>query len=123
MPIRRTPKAAGAPATTGATQRGTQPTPRPAAKPATVEVTFSLPGQIEAGDVALCGEFNGWSTEETKLARDGDGCWQVTIPLRPGRAYRYRYLLDGQHWENGWDADDYVPNPYGGTDSLVLVPR
>ena len=45
---------------------------------------------------------------------------RTTISFRPG-VYRYRYLLDGTRWENAWDADDYVPNPYGGDDSVVVV--
>ena len=92
-----------------------------ASKPKTVQVTFTLPLEIEAHDVSLCGEFNNWSTDGTKLIRESDGCWRATVSLEPGRAYRYRYLLDGQRWENAWDADDYVPNPYGGEDSVVVV--
>ena len=93
---------------------------KPAAQPSTVDVIFVLPAEVEAEEVALCGEFNDWSTNDIKLARDGDGTWRVTVTLEPGRAYRYRYLLDGQRWENAWDAD-YVPNPYGGDDSVITV--
>ena len=39
--------------------------------------------------------------------------------LPPGRAYRFRYLLDGHRWENDWDADAYVPNGFGSDDSVV----
>jgi 1,4-alpha-glucan branching enzyme len=96
----------------------------PAAKPKSpksVKVTFSLPAEIDAGEVALCGEFNDWASNGVKLARDKSGLWQTTIRLVPGRTYRYRYLLDGHRWENAWDADGYVPNPYGGDDSLIVV--
>jgi Transcription factor WhiB/Glycogen recognition site of AMP-activated protein kinase len=93
------------------------PTKR-AAKPKTVRVSFTLPA-IDADEVALCAEFNDWS-HDTKLTRNGDGSWQTSVRLTPG-VYRYRYLLDGSRWENAWDADDYVPNPYGGDDSLVFV--
>ena len=96
------------------------PTKR-ATKPKTVEVTFTLPAEVEAHDVSLCGEFNKWSTDNIKLIREGDGCWQAAVSIEPGRAYRFRYLLDGQRWENAWDADDYLPNPYGGEDSVVVV--
>jgi 1,4-alpha-glucan branching enzyme len=92
-----------------------------AAKSDTVDVTFSLPASVQADSVALCGEFNEWSAENVKLERDGDGSWQATVALGPGRTYRYRYLLDGQRWENAWLADGYVPNPYGSDDSLVVV--
>jgi len=33
----------------------------------------------------------------------------------------FRYLVDGERWENDWAADAYVPNPFGGEDSVVEV--
>ena len=70
--------------------------------------------------MALCGDFNDWSAEATALERGDDGTWQVSIPLEPDRSYRYRYLLDGERWENG-QAGHYEPNPYGGVDSVIVV--
>lgn len=87
----------------------------------TVDVTFTLPGEVGAGNVALCGDFNGWSTDNIALQRGGDGAWQVTLPLEPGQSYRFRYLLDGERWENAWQADWYEPNPFGSDNSVVSV--
>ena len=87
----------------------------------TVPVTFTLPAEVGAGDVALCGDFNNWDTGPIPLIRDTDGPWQVTVPLAPGNSYRFRYLLDGERWENAWDADRYEPNPYGSDNSVVSV--
>jgi hypothetical protein len=53
------------------------------------------------------------------MRRDADGGFSLTIELEPGRAYRFRYLLDGDRWENDWAADAYVPNEFGADDSLV----
>ena len=50
-----------------------------------------------------------------------EGDWLLTVTLAPG-TYRFRYLLDGQRWENDWAADDYVDNTYGGQDSVVDIP-
>ena len=86
-----------------------------------VEVTFSLPPDVRADRVALSGESNSWSVEDIKLERVDGGPWQVTVALEPGRSYRYRFLLDGERWENAWQADGYVPNPYGSDDSIVIV--
>jgi len=86
----------------------------------TVGVAFTLPADVDADSVALCGDFNDWSAEATALERGDDGTWQVAIPLEPGRSYRYRYLLDGERWENG-QADRYEPNPYGSVDSVIVV--
>ena len=93
----------------------------PAARAGTIDVRFTLPAEVQAGTVTLCGEFNSWSAHDIRLERGGDGSWQATVALEPGRSYRYRYLLDGERWENAWQADRYAPNPYGGTDSVVVV--
>ena len=92
-----------------------------AAEAATVDVTFTLPSAVGAGDVLLCGDFNGWTAGGTPLRRGGDGAWQVTVPLEPGNSYHFRYLLDGQRWENAWQADRYEPNPFGSDNSVVIV--
>ena len=92
----------------------------PATAVSTVDVAFTFPADVHADSVALCGDFNDWSAEATALERGDDGSWQISIPLEPGRSYRYRYLLDGERWENG-QADRYEPNPYGGVDSVIVV--
>jgi hypothetical protein len=121
--------AAEAPATGPAAEA---PATRPAAGPAAgapagpaalspVVVIFTLPAAVQAETVALCGDFNDWSADATLLELGGDGYWRVAVALQPGRSYRYRYLINGRRWENAWDADAYVPNAYGGTDSVVAV--
>jgi hypothetical protein len=97
--------------------------PGEAAAPAaerTVDVVFSLPAETQADRVALCGEFNDWSLESISLARGDDRAWRVTVPLAPG-TYRYKFLLDGETWENGTDADRYEENAYGTQDSVIVV--
>jgi hypothetical protein len=86
----------------------------------TVDVVFSLPAETQADRVALCGEFNDWSLESISLARGDDRAWRVTVPLVPG-TYRYKFLLDGETWENGTDADRYEENAYGTQDSVIVV--
>jgi hypothetical protein len=86
----------------------------------TVDVVFSLPAETRADRVALCGEFNDWSLESISLARGDDRAWRVTVPLAPG-TYRYKFLLDGETWENGTDADRYEENAYGTQDSVIVV--
>ena len=85
----------------------------------TSRVTFELPPDIGARQVQLCGEFNGWSTTATPLAARKDGRFSVTLSLPTGSAYRYRFLVDGERWENDWAADGYVQNGFGGDDSVL----
>jgi hypothetical protein len=83
-----------------------------------VTTMFRLPHAVEATAAHVVGEFNDWSETATPMEQDDDG-FVATVPLEPGRRYRFRYLLDGERWENDWAADDYVPNEFGGTDSVI----
>ena len=87
----------------------------------TTSVTFKLPAAVHAQQVCVCGDFNDWDETRHPMSRSPDGSFSVTIALRRGRSYRFRYLLDGRRWENDWAADDYVPNHFGGQDSVVEV--
>ena len=84
-------------------------------------VTFELPSQVNAQTVALCGEFNQWDPTKHPMKRRKDGSFSLAVALKPGNEYRYRYLLDGEAWENDWAADRYVPNTFGTEDSVVVV--
>jgi 1,4-alpha-glucan branching enzyme len=86
-----------------------------------VRVTFELPAAITAQTLALCGEFNDWSTTSSLMHQIKNGCWRTTVALEGGRRYRYRYLADGERWINDWAADAYAPNPFGGDDSVVCL--
>lgn len=85
------------------------------------EVTFVLPKEAAGTSVNLCGEFNEWSITSIPMTREADGSFRATLLLEVGRRYRYRYLVDGERWENDWHADDYVPNEFSGEDSAVDV--
>ena len=82
-------------------------------------VTFTVDPGVGAQAAAVCGEWNGWSAGAGVMHRDADGGFSVTVDLDAGRAYRFRYLLDGQRWDNDWAADAYVANDFGGEDSVV----
>jgi len=83
------------------------------------EVTFALPADVGGSEVHLCGEFNDWSQTSLPLLRGDDGGYSVVVLLEAGCRYRYRYLIDGSRWENDWAADEYLPNEFGGEDSVV----
>ena len=61
----------------------------------TCRVTFSLPKDVEAKEVALLGEFNEWDPDKHPLKKRKDGRFSVTVSLPAGKEYRFRYLLDG----------------------------
>lgn len=84
---------------------------------AKAKVTFEI--RTEAETVALAGDFNGWDRTGTQLARRKDGRFSTTLTLPTGQAYRYRYLIDGETWENDGDADRYEPNEHGSDDCVI----
>jgi hypothetical protein len=86
------------------------------------EVTFDLPAELDLDQASVVGEFNGWDEQAAPMSPQGDGRWATTLDLEPGRTFRFRYYLGGDRWENDWNADDYVPNDHGGSDSVVEVP-
>jgi 1,4-alpha-glucan branching enzyme len=84
-------------------------------------VTFKLPAEVNAETAAICGEFNEWNTEADPMKKLKDGSFSGVISLDAGKSYRFRYLLDGERWENDWEADEYLPNAHGTEDSVITV--
>jgi 1,4-alpha-glucan branching enzyme len=74
-----------------------------------------------AGQVAIAGSFNEWQPETRPLRNSGAGRWWNEIELTPGR-YEYCLVVDGK-WIPDPLADETVPNPYGGRNSVVTVTR
>lgn len=76
---------------------------------------------ISAGrQLAIAGDFNGWSVRSNRMAADARlGIHQTCVHLPPGR-HRYRIVVDGR-----WIADPHnpiiEPNEYGETNSVVVV--
>lgn len=89
--------------------------------PGKVIVIFEIPGTIWAERINLVGDFNNWDQESLPFQRGHAGNWQVELELDVGREYRFRYLLDGEHWRDDWHADKYAPHPYGGFDSILVA--
>jgi 1,4-alpha-glucan branching enzyme len=87
------------------------------------KVTFRLPADAANGArrVYLVGDFNDWSHNETPMARLKNGDFKVTLDLETGREYQFRYLIDGEIWENDWDADRYHPSGISNAENSVVA--
>jgi hypothetical protein len=92
---------------------------RPSPDGTVVTVTFELPAAVGATSATVTGEFTAWVP--VGLVPQADGSHRLNVDLVPGRRYRFRYVVDGDRWENDWEADDYVSNGFGGEDSVVAV--
>jgi 1,4-alpha-glucan branching enzyme len=85
-------------------------------------VTFRISKHLWADRVALIGEFNDWDPHAHLLQQAHlDADWHTTLELEMGHAYRFRYLVDEEHWMDDDQADGYELSPDGGVDSVVYV--
>jgi 1,4-alpha-glucan branching enzyme len=87
------------------------------------KVTFTLPKEAiaKAKKVTLVGEFNDWNKSITAMKKLKNGSVSVSLNLKTGREYQYRYLIDGKTWENDWAADKYVASSIPGVENSVVV--
>ncbi|MBM3908222.1 MAG: isoamylase early set domain-containing protein [Gemmatimonadetes bacterium] len=96
------------------------PVARDARAAALVPVQFTL-RDVRASQVALVGDFNGWSQTATLLEPGNEpGTWSVTVPLASGR-HVYAFVVDGQQWM----ADPRAPKArdldFGRENSVLIV--
>ena len=87
-------------------------------KDGTVKVTFELEHLEEADKVQLLGDFNDWTPETMKKYKNGKH--KSTVNLDPGNTYQFRYLVDGERWENDDEADRLLPTEFGVENSAVV---
>jgi 1,4-alpha-glucan branching enzyme len=87
------------------------------------KVTFGVPESVgnEVGKVHVVGEFNNWSTSATPMKRSKNGVFTVSLDLKPGQEYQFRYLLDDNRWGNDTEADKSADTPFGDARNSVIV--
>ncbi len=86
-------------------------------------IKFTLPKAAapDAKSVCIVGDFNNWDFHANPMKKLKKGEYTIKLDLEPGREYQFRYLIDELKWENDWNADKYVQNPYGDSDNSVVV--
>lgn len=83
-------------------------------------VQFTL-RDVRATQVALIGDFNGWSGAATPLEPGAvAGTWSVTIPLSAGR-HVYAFLVDGKTWMTDPRAQTAQDLDFGRANSVLIV--
>ncbi len=85
------------------------------------KVTFYTAPEVTAEKVALVGEFNQWNESATPMTALKDGRFKATVDLPRDHTYQFRYFINDREWHNDWEADEYVPNPFSGDNSVVEV--
>ena len=94
---------------------------RPSTNKGKIVITFAIPGSLWADRVHLVGDFNDWDRESLPLRLHDRDDWQVEVELERGREYRFRYLIDGDHWRNDRHADLHTLGSDGIVDSVVIA--
>jgi 1,4-alpha-glucan branching enzyme len=92
------------------------------------KVTFELlktemPEGVDVKSVNLVGDFNAWKQTAMPMKRATGGAYRLTVELEPGKAYQFRYLVNGEHWCNDWHADAYVSAGLDVDNCVVLTPE
>jgi cyclomaltodextrinase len=65
--------------------------------------------------------MNGWDTGANPMQdNDGDGVWETTLNLDPGR-YEYKFVVNGDQWFTDDFAMDESPDGFGGHNAVVIV--
>lgn len=88
----------------------------------TSKVTFTLPKEVaeNAETVAVLGDFNNWQNG-VALKKQKDGSFTAAVELEKGRSYEFRFLINGEKWENAPNAEAYKPTPFGAYNSVVTA--
>ncbi len=79
------------------------------------KVTFSLEA-AKAGEVFLMGNFNDWNPKIHPMKADGNGIWNKTVMIPPGK-YEYKFLIDG-NWIEDPQNHQTCPNCFGTLNSV-----
>ena len=52
---------------------------------------------------------------------DGDGVWEIQVPLRRGQEHQYQFLIDGSLWVPDPTAPLQVDGGLGGVNSVLQI--
>lgn len=92
------------------------------------KVTFDITAEAAQGAKKICllCDFNGWDPIEMTAKKNG--AFQVAIEIPQADAknvyqYRFQYTMDddSEMFENDWNAEKYVANPFGGENSVFTL--
>lgn len=86
------------------------------------KVTFEVPTEkIGKGrEVRVLSTFNDWNWENGLVLKPGKASYKATAELSSGD-YQFRYLIDGQEWENDEAAEHYTASGFGTENSCFTL--
>lgn len=84
-----------------------------------IEHKFIFKPEKNFKSIFLFGSFNNWNRAQYKLDDNGNGLFETTIELEPGR-YEYKFFADGEELLDPQNPVT-VPNGIGGTNSVLEI--
>ncbi|NMM48172.1 isoamylase early set domain-containing protein [Marinigracilibium pacificum] len=87
------------------------------------KVTFLIPKELgkEAKEASIVADFVDWDADALPMKKLKSGEFKLVTSLKTGEEYQFRYLIDGEKWENDPEADKYVPNNLTFEDNSVVI--
>ena len=85
------------------------------------EVTFAFT-HPDAEDVQLVAEFTNWQPLAMKFNKK-EQAFKLKTRLPVDQQFHFRYLINGDTWDNDHHADAYVANSFGSENSVVNTQR
>lgn len=70
--------------------------------------------------VSVVGDFNNWDPDADRMKRRKDGSFSISKRLSSGASYEFRYLVDGESWQNESTADAFAPTPFGDAENCIV---
>jgi len=55
------------------------------------------------------------------MKRTQEGAFEASVKLDAGKEFHFRYLLDGERWDNDWHADKYSQSPFLDAENGVVI--
>jgi 1,4-alpha-glucan branching enzyme len=84
------------------------------------KVTFEYANE-NAKKINLIGDFNNWDKNGIPMKKKKSGEFSIAVELEKGKEYQFKYLIDGNEWDNDMEADKFVMNEFQGENSVVIV--
>ena len=93
----------------------------------TVTFTIKKTAAQNAKKIDLLCEHNGWQPVAMKPQKNGTFKGSITVKAgeQPSYQYRFKYTFEDNSvkYDNDWDAERYVANPFGGDNSVFSAVR
>ena len=80
------------------------------------KITLSVKAP-DAKEVILMGDFNNWDSKRHPMKKSGNGLWNKTVMLAPGK-YEYKFLIDG-NWKTDPSNDQICLNRFGTLNNVL----